>query len=482
MTQKKPNILWICTDQQRYDAVGCYGNEHIHTPHIDKLASRGVLFENAYAQSPICTPSRSSFLTGRYPRTTRCRQNGQSIPADERLITKSFHDAGYVCGLSGKLHLSACHPEAAKTRERRIDDGYDLFYWSHDTSAYWPSNEYLHWLAEQNVSYQTKPFADSKYIEVGMPAEYHQTTWCFNKAATFIKANQNHPWFFSVNVFDPHAPFNPPESYLTKYIDKLDTLPLPHYKEGELDDKPHFQKLEHEQGLNSGSIKTKYTGKTMTSTDHRYVKAAYYAMIELIDDQIGSLLKELEETEQLDNTIIIFMSDHGELLGDHGLYYKGPFFYDPSIRVPLIITWRNHILAGRRSKALIELVDIAPTLLDAADLPINEGIQGKSLWSKLIGEESLERHKTDIYCEYYNALPWNKPGAHATMIRTERYKLVAYHGLNEGELYDLEKDPDEYHNLWHNPDYTSLKLDMMSRLCDRMAWTVDPLPLRQSSW
>ena len=120
----RPNILWICTDQQRWDTLGCYGNPYVHTPHIDRLASEGVLFERCFSQSPVCTPSRASFLTGRYPRTTRCRQNGQDISDDEVLVTRLLADAGYVCGLAGKLHLSACNPSVTPEMESRIDDGY----------------------------------------------------------------------------------------------------------------------------------------------------------------------------------------------------------------------------------------------------------------------------------------------------------------------------------------------------------------------
>lgn len=108
---KRPNILWICTDQQRFDTLGCYGNRFVRTPNLDRVAQTGVLFDYAFCQNPVCTPSRASFLTGRYPRTTRCRQNGQSIPADEVLVTRLLRDAGYVCGLSGKLHLAPLHPD-----------------------------------------------------------------------------------------------------------------------------------------------------------------------------------------------------------------------------------------------------------------------------------------------------------------------------------------------------------------------------------
>ena len=123
----RPNILWICTDQQRFDTLGCYGNTFVRTPNLDRLAEAGTLFENAFSQSPVCTPSRASFLTGRYPRTCRTRQNGADIPAQEVLVTRILADAGYVCGLSSKLHLSTCNPSACETMERRIDDGYAEF-------------------------------------------------------------------------------------------------------------------------------------------------------------------------------------------------------------------------------------------------------------------------------------------------------------------------------------------------------------------
>ena len=217
-----PNILWICTDQQRFDTLGCYGNPFVTTPNLDRLAQRGVLFEHAYCQSPVCTPSRASFLTGRYPRTTRCRQNGQSIPADEVLVTKMLADAGYTGGLAGKLHIAACHPAASPVRERRIpdgyaefnwshtplpsavkatvpftsepstssyQDGYAEFNWSHDTGQVWPTNDYMRWLLERRTRYTRTPFQGSKHVQTSVPAHLHQTTWCAEKAINFIQAN-----------------------------------------------------------------------------------------------------------------------------------------------------------------------------------------------------------------------------------------------------------------------------------------------------
>ncbi|MDF2961497.1 MAG: sulfatase [Paenibacillus sp.] len=479
---EKSNILWICTDQQRFDTMGCYGNSFVKTPNIDKLAANGVLFENAFCQATVCTPSRASFLTGRYPRTTRCRQNGQNIPEDELLVTRLLSDAGYTGGLSGKLHLSACNPKVTSATERRIEDGYSQFHWSHHPDDHWPTNEYIQWLRAKGKTYRPSAIEDSRYVQIGPDAEDHQTTWCAEKAVQFIEANERYtnPWFFSVNMFDPHHPFNPPQAYLQRYLDRLDEIPLPNYTQGELDGKTYFQRYDHNGAYGDSKL---YPFSAMTEQDHRLVRAAYWAMIDLIDDQVGRMVDALERTGQLDNTIIIFMSDHGELIGDHGVYLKGAFFYEPSVHVPLIISNPKRFSPSRRNQELVELVDLAPTLMEAAGLDVHPGMQGKSLWPLLTGAERNEQHRDDIYCEHYNASSkQNGIGGFATMVRTERYKLVSYHKRNEGELYDLQQDPNETNNLWNDSRFAEVKLDMFERLCDRMAETVDPLPERLAVW
>lgn len=484
MSKKKPNILWICSDQQRFDTLGCYGNEFVKTPNLDRLAKEGMLFESAYSQSPVCTPSRANFLTGRYPRTTRCRQNGADIPEDEVLVTKILADAGYVCGLSGKLHLSACNPSVCKSMERRIDDGYTEFHWSHHSgSMRKATNEYWQWLEEKGTNFNelSRPYPDSKYIRFGPAAEFHQTTWCAEKACNFMedRVKNNIPWLFSVNMFDPHHTFDAPEEYLNRYLENLDEIPLPNYVEGELENKPSWQKFDHKgaYGHRAG-----FSYPEMTDNDHRLVKASYWAMCDLIDAQVGRMLEKLEQTGQIENTIIIFTSDHGEMLGDHGIYLKGPYFYEPAIHVPLIISWQGQILP-QKSSALVELTELPQTILDAVGLNHHPGMQGKSLLPMLKGEADSEHHRDDVYCEYYNAMPWHQePTAHTTMVRTKRYKLTVAHGLDEGELYELENDQNETNNLWYNPEFLSVKVEMLKRLCDRMAWTVDPLPERRAAW
>ena len=480
-TTSRPNILWLCTDQQRFDTLGCSGNPWVRTPNVDRLALNGVRFSQCFSQSPVCTPSRASFLTGRYPRTTRCRQNGQSIPADEVLVTKLFHDAGYVTGLAGKLHLSVCNPSVTPGTERRIDDGYDEFHWSHHPKPDWPTNEYVHWLRDHDVGYHTESFRGSKHVHAGMPAEHHQTTWCAQKTIDFIDANANgeHPWLFSFNCFDPHHPFDPPVEYLEPYLNCLSDIPLPNYVSGELENKPIYQQIDHRGAYNHPG---QHAWDEMSEEDHRLVRAAYWAMCDLIDVQAGRILDALDQSGQRDNTIVIFMSDHGEMLGDHGMYLKGPYFYESAIHVPLIVSWPGQITAGLTCDALIELTDLAPTLLQAADLPHHPGMQGRPLWPILTGAMPPATHRDDVFCEYYNAWTHRVPPSFLSMVRTDRYKLVAVHGQQMGELYDLVEDPNETYNRWHDPAYQSIMLDLYRRLCDRMAETVDPLPPRQAMY
>ncbi len=489
-----PNILWICTDQQRWDTLNCYGNPYVTTPHIDRLAASGVRFANAFCQSPVCTPSRASFLTGRYPRTTRCRQNGQHIPVDEVLVTRLLAEAGYVGGLSGKLHLSPANPSVTTHREPRINDGYTEFYWSHTplpsanlttdaggAQSPWIGDDYTPWLRQRGAAYTRSAVAGSPWVQTSVPAELHQTTWCAEMAIDFIQrhAQGDQPWFFSVNPFDPHHAFDPPAEYLQPYLDRLDEIPLPDFTPGELEDKPIFQHQDHNGGYNNPNL---YPFSRMNAQDHRLVRGAYWAMIDLIDAQVGRILDALESSGQAENTIVIFMSDHGEMLGDRGIYLKGPYFYEPAIHIPLIVAGPG-ILAGETSAALVELTDLAPTLLDAAGLPRHPGMQGRSLWPLLTGDTALDSFREDVYCEFYNALSGHKnPQAHATCVRTAQHKIAVYHGIGAGELYDLAADPSETVNRWDDPAYAGVKAEMLVRLCDRMAQTVDPLPPRVAPW
>ena len=485
------NILWICTDQQRYDTLGCTGNPFVHTPNLDRLAEEGMLVTRAYSQSPVCAPSRGSFLTGRYPRTSGPRQNGQDIDPKERLLPRILKDHGYFCGLSGKLHLSACHDKTGRLTEPRIDDGYDFFSWSHHPQPVhgtnWPANAYNQWLIREGVEYKTTERADCRYVKTGMPEEYHQTTWCVNEALAFMETARQYgkDWMFSINFFDPHHDFDPPEAYFKPYLEDLDRLPLPEYKEGELDTKPIFQQKDHGGAYdNQGG----YPYPAMTDHDHRMVKAAYYAMIDLIDRQVGRLLDYLKESGQEQDTLVVFHSDHGETLGDHGIYLKGPYMYECNVHVPLILRLPGVIPAGMRRDALVGLVDLAPTFLDLLSLPAEPGMQGRSFKPLLTDADAADCFRTSVYAEYYNAnIAHRDPKAFLTMAVAKHYKLIRVHkrpgdpGVN-GELYDLQERPLEQVNHYDDPAYAEVKTEMLECLADLMAETIDPLPLRKADW
>ncbi len=481
----KPNILWICTDQQRFDTIGALGNPHVSTPNIDRLVAEGVAFTHAYCQSPICTPSRASFLTGQYPSTVHINGNGlESFPNHPPLITKLLADEGYDCGLIGKLHLASAYQRI----EPRVDDGYRFWQYSHAPRDDWPiGHNYADWVRDQGYSLN----ALSNSLE-GLPAELHQTTWCIEKTMDFIREHpgeHEQPWLASVNIYDPHPPFNPP----TNYRDRFDPaqMPGPLFAPGDLAQQAKLAAVDFQSKAQDPSeldIKSPIVPRSPLNADWldaqgggerdaKTLQAAYYAMIKLIDDQLGRLLDLLDETGQRENTVIIFMSDHGETLGDHGLIQKGCRFYEGLVRVPLIWSWPGHFPQGLRSDALVELTDIAPTLMELAGQPVPEQMQGRSLLPILTGAQDPTQHRDFVRCEYYDALGL-ADGTYATMYRNERYKLIVYHGHGLGELYDLIADPAEFHDLWDNEGYQATKLDLLQRSFDASMLAMDKGPRR----
>ena len=205
--------------------------------------------------------------------------------------------------------------------------------------------------------------------------------------------------------------------------------------------------------------------------------AAYYAMIELIDDNVGRMIEALEESGQRDTTLVIFTSDHGELLGDHQLVGKGCRFYECLVRVPLICSWPGRVQEGHVCDALVELMDIAPTLLELAEVPAPDRMQGRSLWPLLTGQ--TQTHRAYVRSEYYRALNPDAPGrehlqgTYGTMIRDQRHKLVCYHDRAQGELFDLQEDPGEFGNRWDDPAYADVRFALLKQNFDALAQAVD---------
>lgn len=461
--RERPNILWICTDQQRWDTIGALGNNYIHTPNINRLVNEGVAFDHAFCTSPICTPSRAGFLTGMYPCAVKACKNGAESWAEQApLITKLFRDMGYVCGLSGKLHLSSAMKNDRETRPK--DDGYSVFHYSHSPHQGGMKNDYLVWLKNHGYSYKALQKLDGP-----AHARLHQTTWCTDRAIDFIRAHKARPWLFSLNIYDPHGPFNAPRSYVSRY----DTASLPG---------PALSESDIEQKSRLNEIMCQKKPRHYSESDAKQHQADYWAQIDLIDENVGRLLSTLEETGQGKSTVIIFTSDHGDMCGDHAMRAKGCRFYEGLIRVPLIFWFPHRFEKGLRSQALVELTDIAPTLLDTVGQRIPSRMQGRSLLAILEGRADPDTHREFVRSEFYDTLdPKELPPAFATMIRTRDLKLVVYHGHALGELFNLSKDPKEFDNLWDQPDYEEKRLVLLKRCFDATVNACSPqMPLLES--
>ncbi|HEV2528265.1 MAG TPA: sulfatase-like hydrolase/transferase [Thermomicrobiales bacterium] len=486
MPSDRPNILLICTDQQRYDALGCYGNDAIETPTIDGLASDGMRFERCYVQSPVCAPSRASLLTGQYVQNHGLWANGVPLPDQARLFTRDLADAGYDCGLIGKMHLAAAFEGRT---EPRYDDGFRVYRWSHDPSHGSPDNAYHHWLEREHPDLYRRAVAartgegDGSVTFDDMPTEAHSTRWTAEEAIAFLGEGRDpaKPFFLQVNFYDPHHPFVAPPDYLDRYDPA--TLLRPLVDAMGPDTKPSIQRE---------ASRESYAGHApgfaaYTSDEIQEIVRAYYAMVTFIDDEVRRILDRLDALGLRDDTVVIFTSDHGEMLGDHGLLLKGPFMYEGAVRVPLIIRWPGRLPSGERRSELVQWIDLAPTILRLAGINPPRTFQGDDLLPLARGDDDA-RDRGWAICQYLNSGHPYDPPVLVTMLRTDRYKLIVLHGPpatdrpREGELYDLDADPDELVNLWDEPESAPIRVELERRLIDILVATTDRSQPREAPW
>ncbi|MCL5269240.1 MAG: sulfatase-like hydrolase/transferase [bacterium] len=445
----RPNILIMYTDQQRWDALGASGNPHIRTPHLDRLAEGGCLFENAFCNNPVCMPSRQSMLSGRYPSVLGATTNGVEMDPDMPTLMTILRPYGYHTANLGKLHFK--NHSNRDHREPHPAYGFDTLILSDEPGCY--DDAYIKWVAEHDPAmvekcrcavppaWQGPPVkahgreTTEPYVFEG-PEELTHTAFVAEETIGFLRRHQGDRFFAIAGFYAPHAPINPP----ARFVDWYDpaTMPLPKRNPGE--DRYH-----------------------LTDDQWRQVKAYYYALVSHIDDQVGRILTALDELGLRERTIVIFTADHGEHLGDHGITAKGPFGYDSCVHVPLIVSWPGRVAAGGRRTELVEAVDLAPMILDFCGVQIPPFMQGASV-RPLLGEAGAPRPykpRRSVFIEFRTPF-----GRSYKTIRTHDYKYCATNGAEEW-LFDLREDPDELRNLARDPARSDLLTEARAELLRR---------------
>ena len=489
----QPNILLITTDQQHFSALGAV-NPKISTPNLDRLCRVGTRFDRAYCPNPVCTPSRASIITGQYPSHHGAWTIGVNLSEDVETLGGLLGKAGYRTGLIGKAHFQSLAPPSLESQPTLRD----LDFWrgfhgpwygfdhielarNHADESH-VGQHYAIWMEEKGLAdwrdyFQPLPGETSAHAPMrhpsghywaregrswALPEEFHYTTWTGERSVAFVEAAaaEERPFFLWASFHDPHPPYTVPEPWASMY-DPADMEPG-RLTRGEHDrNAPHFAKTQ-EQAPDFGDWHRPFEAHGCAS--HLYPRddlkkdmAVYYGMMSFLDREVGRILDRLDALGLTDNTLIVFTSDHGHFLGQHGLVAKGPFHYEDMLRVPFIAAWPGHVPAGATSDAMQSLVDLMPTFLDAAGVAIPGRVQGVSQLATWCGGPPARDH---AICENRH----NPVMPHVTSYIEPRYKISVYRQGPWGELFDLEADREEVRNLWDDPQSEPLKRAMLHRM------------------
>ncbi|MGH9345579.1 MAG: sulfatase family protein [Terriglobia bacterium] len=450
----KPNILWITGEGIPLKALSCYGSQLIKTPHIDRIANEGMRFENSFVTNALCAPSRATLLTGKYdhlngmisnPGATTNGMTHPTFDASQETIAKIFKRNGYQTGMVGKWHLPANPGET----------GFDYFVFKRGAGGpYYKPSGYL-----RNLTLGSNEIHEESY-----PGYITDNMTDF--AIEGIKQFKQ-PFFMMLQFFNDHRPFDPPHKYKHLYDNTRITEPGTFYDDYSMRAAPAREAKMRIADMPDYNPPADLTERQRKQWNYQKFMEHFLGTMRSQDDNMGRLLDYLDKSGLAENTIVIYTADHGFFLGDHGWFDKR-FMYEQAIRVPWMIRYPGHIKPGSVSKDWVVNIDNAPTALDLAGLPIPEAMQGRSL-APLFQGNAPPDWQTSMYYHYYEFAPphWVLPHYG---IRTSRYKLISYYTVNEWELFDLEKDPDEMESLidWSgykvHPAYQAVAEDLVNQL------------------
>ncbi|MFC5649965.1 sulfatase [Paenibacillus solisilvae] len=494
---KKPNILLITSDQQHWNTIGAFQSE-VLTPNLNRLVREGTAFSRAYCPNPTCTPSRASIITGMYPSQHGAWTLGTKLLEDRHCVGDDFAADGCRTALIGKAHFQPLRSTETYPSMEAYPTLQELDHWrrfegpfygfEHVELARNHTNEshvgqhYALWMEEKGCTNwrdyflpPTGTMDPSVTYKWPIPEEYHYNTWIAERSNALLEqyARDGESFFLWSSFFDPHPEYLVPAPWDTMY--DPDSLTIPQAAPGEHDSNPpHFGMTQEEQPDFSSLLETGYgihgyrshlyyeygSKFKLTDADRKKLVAVYYGMISMMDKYIGRILDKLDELSLTEDTIVVFTSDHGHFFGQHGLQAKGGFHYEDLIRVPYLVRYPGHVPAGVQSEAIQSLVDLAPTLLSFRGIPIPHGMTGVD--QREVWEGFKPRARDHALIEFRH----EPTTIHQKTYVNDRYKITVYYNQTYGELFDLQSDPQELHNLWDDPGSAELK----STLLLKYAW------------
>ena len=433
-----PNILLIMSDEHAPMYSGTYGNSLVQTPNMDRLAEEGVTFDNAYCNSPLCCPSRMSFMTGRYIHHIGTWDNASPLASDQPTWAHLLGAKGYDVVLAGKQHFCGLD-QLHGFRQQLARDLHAEMWTKVGVPVGVPD-----W--KKGTPAADQPWGGLQQAGPGTTLEIQVDDLVEEKATAYLQKakNSSKPWALNVSFIAPHFPLVAPPQFWDLY--PLDQIDLPEIPTNHLESQhPVHRRMRQMFGC------IEFPEELV-----RRARAGYYGLVTYLDEKIGRLLEVLKKTDQYQNTLVIYCSDHGEMNGEHGMWRKSSF-YEASVRIPLQISWPGHLPTGRRVDQVVSLVDLISTIAEITKTEENARLDGSSLLPLMQG---IDRGWKDCAFSEYLAHGVARPTA---MFRHGRYKL--HYSLGESsQLYDLDQDPNEFYDLAQDPDYSSITQDLQGQL------------------
>lgn len=449
----RPNIVLIMTDQQRFDSIAALGYGHVDTPNLDRLVQEGTAFTNTYVASPSCAPSRASLFTGLYPHSSGVLRNDDKW---SHSWVELLAETGYRCTSIGKMHT---YPYEAPVgfHERHVIENKDR---AHPNLPYlldqWDKAIWIRGHEKPSrITYRTREDYAERLgaFEWELPEDLHADNFVGNLAQHWLDTypNKDAPFFLQIGFPGPHPPYDPTPRHLQPYLDRQ--MPEAKRTKSDLDSQPTpLKELRKHHQANDHDAIVQLENPTHEQLERQ--RRHYFANVSLIDEQVGGILDALDRRGALENTVVVFTSDHGDALNDHGHSQKWTM-YEPSVHVPGIVWAPGRVQANHRAEGLVSLMDLAPTLLEFGGVTPPEWMEAESLMPALTGQPwdgrkyVFSEHARDFILTETELM---------TMVRDEEYKLVEFLDIDEGQLFDLHEDPFEESNLWSNPDYAATRV------------------------